>query len=146
MPDEARDGRNVALKFLSDCWHAWSSKEEFLHQNFSMPNIFHDTLQRPLTCYNPWGWAGLRGRLCRAQSGSWSCSNQQGDTLYEDFLHCLLAAPSVKWTHGQVRQIHRHTCPPTHVRAHTHKPVQIHTHQHTPQIVCSRYSGYRHMS
>ena len=39
MPDEARDGRNVALKFLSDCWRARSSKEEFLHQNFSMPNI-----------------------------------------------------------------------------------------------------------
>ena len=32
MPDEARDGRNVALKFLSDCWHARLSKAEFLHQ------------------------------------------------------------------------------------------------------------------
>ena len=31
MPDEARDGRNVALKFLSDYWRAWLSKEEFLH-------------------------------------------------------------------------------------------------------------------
>ena len=40
--DEAPDGRNVALKFLSDCWRAQLSKEEFLHQNFSMPNIFHD--------------------------------------------------------------------------------------------------------
>ena len=40
MPDEARDGRNVALKFSSDC--ARLSKAEFLHQNFSMPNIFHD--------------------------------------------------------------------------------------------------------
>ena len=30
MPDEARDGQNVALKFLSDCWCAQSSKEEFL--------------------------------------------------------------------------------------------------------------------
>ena len=30
MPDKARDGRNVALKILSDCWHAQSSKEEFL--------------------------------------------------------------------------------------------------------------------
>ena len=29
MPDEARDGRNVALQFLSDCWRARSSKEEF---------------------------------------------------------------------------------------------------------------------
>ena len=42
MPDEARDGQNIALKFSSDCWRARSSKEEFLHQNFSMPNIFHD--------------------------------------------------------------------------------------------------------
>ena len=31
MPDEARDGRNVALKFLTDCWRARSSKAEFLH-------------------------------------------------------------------------------------------------------------------
>ena len=44
MPDEARDGRNVALKFLSDCWPARLSKAEFLHQNFSMPNIFHDCI------------------------------------------------------------------------------------------------------
>ena len=43
QPDEARDRRNVALKFLSDCWRAQSSKAEFLHQNFSMPNIFHDS-------------------------------------------------------------------------------------------------------
>ena len=42
MPDEARDRRNVALKFLSDCWPAQLSKTEFLHQNFSMTNIFHD--------------------------------------------------------------------------------------------------------
>ena len=39
-----KDGRNGALKFLSDCWRARSSKAEFLHQNFSMANIFHDTL------------------------------------------------------------------------------------------------------
>ena len=32
MPDEAHDGRNVALKFLSDCWRGRSSKEEFLHR------------------------------------------------------------------------------------------------------------------
>ena len=31
MPDEVRDGRNVALKFLSDCWHAQLSKTEFLY-------------------------------------------------------------------------------------------------------------------
>ena len=43
MPDEARDRRNVALKFLSDCWPAQLSKTEFLHQNFGMPNIFHDS-------------------------------------------------------------------------------------------------------
>ena len=43
MPDEARDGRNVALKFSSDCWPDQLSKTEFLHQNFSMPNIFHDS-------------------------------------------------------------------------------------------------------
>ena len=30
MPEEAHDRRNVALKFLSDCWHARSSKEEFI--------------------------------------------------------------------------------------------------------------------
>ena len=44
MPDKARDERNVALKFLSDCWRAQSSKEEILHQNFSMPNIFNDII------------------------------------------------------------------------------------------------------
>ena len=43
MPDEARDRQNVALKFLSDCWRARLSKAELLHQNFSMPNIFHDS-------------------------------------------------------------------------------------------------------
>ena len=42
MPDKARDGQNVALKLLSDCWRTQSSKEEFLHQNFYTPNIFHD--------------------------------------------------------------------------------------------------------
>ena len=29
LPDEARDGRNVALKFLSDCWCARLSKADF---------------------------------------------------------------------------------------------------------------------
>ena len=50
MPDEARDGQNVALKFLSDYWRARSSKEEFLHQNFSMPNIFHDNMKHEGYC------------------------------------------------------------------------------------------------
>ena len=44
MPDVARDGRNIALKFLSECWRAQSSKKEVLHPNFSMPNIFHDSM------------------------------------------------------------------------------------------------------
>ena len=35
MPDEARDGRNVAFKFSSDCWHARLSKAEFLHTVYS---------------------------------------------------------------------------------------------------------------
>ena len=29
MPVEARDGQNVALKFLSDCWRARLSKQNF---------------------------------------------------------------------------------------------------------------------
>ena len=39
MPDEARDRRNVALKFLNDCWRARSSKAEFLHV-YTMSYIF----------------------------------------------------------------------------------------------------------
>ena len=39
MPDKARDGRNVALKFLSDCWRARSSKKEFLQLQY----IFEET-------------------------------------------------------------------------------------------------------
>ena len=31
--DEALDGLNVALKSLSDCWHAQLSKAKFLHKS-----------------------------------------------------------------------------------------------------------------
>ena len=40
MPDEACDGRNVALKFSSDCWRARLSKTELLHQNFQIFTTF----------------------------------------------------------------------------------------------------------
>ena len=39
MPDKTRDGQNGALKFLSDCWRARSSKAEFLHV-YTMSYIF----------------------------------------------------------------------------------------------------------
>ena len=39
MPDEARDGRNIALKFSSDCWRAWLSKPQFLYYYIHAPGI-----------------------------------------------------------------------------------------------------------
>ncbi len=40
MAKEARDGQNVALKFLSDCWRARLSKAEFLYSDCYWNNNF----------------------------------------------------------------------------------------------------------
>ena len=41
MPDEAHDGRNVALNYQVNCWCARPSKGIFYYQ-LSMPNNFHN--------------------------------------------------------------------------------------------------------
>ena len=42
MPDEARDGQNVALNYQVNCWCAQLSKGTILYYQLSMPNNFHN--------------------------------------------------------------------------------------------------------
>ena len=43
MPDEARDGWNVALNYQVNCWCAWLSKGTILYYQLSMTNNFHNS-------------------------------------------------------------------------------------------------------
>ena len=62
MPDEACDGRNVALNYQVNCWCARSSKRTILYHQLSMPNNFHNTFVLVLLeenilsilCLNQW--------------------------------------------------------------------------------------------
>ena len=70
MPDKAHDGRNVALKFLSDCWHARSSKEEFL-QLQALFSCQHTLDSTPVT---RWLSVVTTSTVWDVPTCDWSCS------------------------------------------------------------------------
>ena len=50
MPDEARDGRNVALNYQVNRWCAQLSKGTILYYQLSVPNNFHNSTATMYAC------------------------------------------------------------------------------------------------